>query len=76
MRESVEKAMAKVRPYLGVNIVELVDVVDGVVSVRVIPSPCSAGNPLYSIPEDTVVALLREQIQEDVPDIKNVQAVH
>ena len=75
MRDRVEKAIAKIRPYLGVNIVELVDVSDGVVQVRVIPSACSAGNPSYGIPEDTVVTLLEEQIQEDVPEIEKVIAV-
>lgn len=75
MRDKVEKAIAKVRPWLGANIVELVDVSGGVVKVRVIPSPCSAGNPTYGVPEDTVVMLLEEQIQEDVPDIDKVVAV-
>lgn len=60
---------------MGVNIVELVDVRDGVVKVRVIPSPCSAGNPIYGIPEDTVIMLLEEQLQEDIPEIREVVAV-
>jgi hypothetical protein len=55
---------------LGVNIIELVDVVDGVVRVRVIPSACSAG-----IPRETVVTLLEEQITEDIPEIREVVAV-
>ncbi|OGO03004.1 MAG: hypothetical protein A2Y91_05775 [Chloroflexi bacterium RBG_13_54_8] len=70
MRDKVEKAIAKIRPAIGVNIVELVDVRNGVVKVRVIPSACSAG-----LPVDTVVSLLEEQIQEDVPGIEEVVAV-
>lgn len=70
MRDKVERAIAKIRPALGVNIVELVDVMDGVVRVRVIPSACSAG-----IPPETVVLLLEEQITEDIPEIREVIAV-
>ena len=70
MRDKVEKAIAKIRPALGINIVELVDVSNGVVKVRVIPSACSAG-----ISPETVVVLLQEQIQEEVPEIKEVVAV-
>jgi Fe-S cluster biogenesis protein NfuA len=70
VQDKVEKAIAKIRPALGVNIIELVDVVDGVVRVRVIPSACSAG-----IPRETVVTLLEEQITEDIPEIREVVAV-
>lgn len=70
MRDRVEKAIEKIRPALGINAVELVDVSDGTVKVRVISSTCSAG-----IPRDTVVVLLEEQITEEIPEIKEVVAV-
>ena len=70
MRDRVEKAIDKIMPALGVNVVELVDVRDGVVKVRVFPSICAAG-----IPKESVLVLLEEQIQEDVPEIKEVVAV-
>jgi Fe-S cluster biogenesis protein NfuA len=66
----VERVIAKVRPALGVNIVELVEVSDGVVKVQVIPSSCSAG-----IAEETVIVLLEEQIVDELPEIKKVVAV-
>jgi Fe-S cluster biogenesis protein NfuA len=66
----VERAIDKVRPALGVNIVELVEVSDGVVKVQVIPSSCSAG-----IPEETVIVLLEEQIKDELPEIKEVVSV-
>jgi len=66
----VERAMDKVRPALGVNIVELVEVSDGVAKIQVIPSSCSAG-----IPEETVIVLLGEQIMDELPEIKEVVAV-
>lgn len=68
--DRVEKIIDKVRPALGVNIVELVDVSEGVVRVRVIPSACSAG-----IPQETVVTLLEEQIKDEMPEIREVVAV-
>lgn len=68
--DKVERVIDKVRPALGVNIVELVEVSDGVVKVQVIPSSCSAG-----IAEETVVVLLEEQIVDELPEIKQVVAV-
>jgi Fe-S cluster biogenesis protein NfuA len=68
--DKVERVIAKVRPALGVNIVELVEVSDGVVKVQVIPSSCSAG-----IAEETVIVLLEEQIMDELPEIKEVVAV-
>jgi Fe-S cluster biogenesis protein NfuA len=70
MHKKVERAINKIRPALGVNIVELVDVTEGVVQVRVIPSACAAGMPL-----ETIIVLLEEQIKEDIPEIKEVVAV-
>ena len=66
----MEKAINKIRPALGVNIVELVDVTEGVVKVRVIPSACATDIPL-----GTIIVLLEEQIKEDIPEIKEVVAV-
>jgi Fe-S cluster biogenesis protein NfuA len=68
--QKVERVIDKVRPALGVNIVELVEVADGVVTVQVIPSSCSAG-----IAEETVMVLLEEQIMDELPEIKEVVAV-
>jgi Fe-S cluster biogenesis protein NfuA len=68
--DKVERAINKVRPALGVNIVELVEVSNGVVKVQVIPSSCSAG-----IAEETVIVLLEEQIKDELPEIKEVVAV-
>ncbi len=70
MHEKVQKAINKMRPALGVNIVELVDVTEGVVKVRVIPSACAAGMSL-----ETIMVLLEEQIREDIPEIEEVVAV-
>ena len=69
-QDRVEKIIDKVRPALGVNIVELVDVSEGVVRVRVIPSACSAG-----ISQETVLILLEEQIKDEMPEIREVVAV-
>lgn len=68
--DKVERVIDKVRPALGVNIVELVEVSNGVVKVQVIPSSCSAG-----IAEETVIVLLEEQIVDELPEIKEVVAV-
>lgn len=70
MFHKVERVINKLRPALGVNAVELVEVSNGVVKVRVFFSACHAG-----IPEDTVVSLLEEQLQEEIPEVKGVVAV-
>jgi Fe-S cluster biogenesis protein NfuA len=66
----VEQEIAKVRPALGANMVELVDVSDGVVRVKVIPCSCSAG-----MPEDMIVNLIEEQVKDELPEIREVVAV-
>ncbi len=68
--DRVERIIDKVRPALGVNIVELVEVTDGIVKVQVIPSSCSAG-----MAEETVIVLIEEQIKDELPEIKEVVAV-
>ncbi len=66
----VEQTIAKVRPALGANMVELVDVSDGVVRVKVIPCSCSAG-----MPEEMIVNLIEEQVKDELPEIREVVAV-
>ena len=68
--DKVERAIAKIRPALGANMVELVDVSDGVVKVQVIPSSCSAG-----MPEEMIVNLIEEQVKDELPEIAEVVAV-
>jgi len=68
--DKVERAIAKVRPALGANTVELVDVSDGVVKVQVIPCSCSAG-----MPEEMIVNLIEEQVKDELPEIAEVVAV-
>ncbi|MFC2027950.1 NifU family protein [Chloroflexota bacterium] len=70
MREEVEKVIEKLRPALGVNAVELVDVHDGIVQVRVFSSACHA-----AIPEDIIVTLLEEELIDEIPEITKVVAV-
>jgi Fe-S cluster biogenesis protein NfuA len=68
--DKVERAIAKIRPALGANMVELVDVSDGVVKVQVIPCSCSAG-----MPEEMIVNLIEEQVKDELPEIAEVVAV-
>ena len=70
MYDKVEKVIDKLRPALGVNTIELVEVEDGVVKVRVFSSACHAG-----IPEATVVTLLEEELIDEIPEISQVVMV-
>jgi len=72
MKEKVEKAIEKIRPMLvrdGGN-VELVEIVDGVVKVR-LQGAC-AGCPMSQM---TLKNGIERLIKEDVPEVKSVVAV-
>ena len=68
--DKVESAIAKVRPALGANMVELVEVSNGVARVKVIPCSCSAG-----MPDEMIVNLIEEQVKDELPEIREVVAI-
>ncbi len=72
MREEVEKALAKVRPALQADggDVELVDVRDGIVSVKL--TGACGGCPMSQM---TLKAGIERAIKEAVPGIKGVESV-
>jgi Fe-S cluster biogenesis protein NfuA len=72
MRENVEKALEKIRPALqadGGNI-ELVDVVDGVVKVRL--TGACGGCPMSQM---TLKMGVEKVLKQQVPEVKSVEAV-
>ncbi len=72
MREKIESAIKKIRPFLqrdGGDI-ELVDVVDGVVKVR-LKGACS-GCPMSQM---TLKQGVEKAIKEDIPEVISVEAV-
>ena len=72
MREKIEGAIKKIRPFLqrdGGDI-ELVDVVDGVVKVR-LKGACS-GCPMSQM---TLKQCVEKALKEDVPEVVSVEAV-
>ncbi len=72
MREEVEKALAKVRPALQADggDVELVDVRDGIVSVK-LTGACGS----CPMSQMTLKAGIERAIKEAVPGIKGVESV-
>jgi Fe-S cluster biogenesis protein NfuA len=72
MKEKVEKALAKIRPMLQADggDVELVDVTDGIVKVR-LQGAC-AGCPGAQM---TLQAGVERQVKQAVPEVKKVVAV-
>ncbi len=72
MRENVEAALEKIRPALQADggDVELVDVTDGVVKVRL--TGACAGCPMSTM---TLKAGVERILKEEVPEVKEVQAV-
>lgn len=72
MKEKVEKALETIRPALQADggDVELVDVVDGVVKVR-LQGAC-AGCPSAQI---TLKMGIEQSLKEQIPEIKSVESV-
>ncbi len=72
MKEEVEKALDKVRPALQADggDVELVDVQDGIVSVKL--TGACGGCPMSQM---TLKNGIERAIKEVVPDIKEVQSI-
>ncbi|MBW2553214.1 MAG: NifU family protein [Deltaproteobacteria bacterium] len=72
MKERVEKALDKIRPALqadGGNI-ELVDVVDGVVKVKLVGA--CAGCPGAQM---TLKMGVEKALKEEIPEVKSVESV-
>jgi len=72
MKEKVQKAIDKIKPLLmrdGGN-VELVDVIDGVVKVR-LQGACAG----CAMSQMTLKNGIERLIKEDVPEVKSVEAV-
>ncbi len=72
MREAVEKALEKIRPALqadGGNI-ELVDVVDGVVKVR-LTGACGS----CPMSQMTLKMGVEKALKQQVPEVKGVEAI-
>jgi Fe-S cluster biogenesis protein NfuA len=69
MKEKVEDALKKIRPALQADggDVELVDVVDGVVKVRL--TGACGGCPMSQM---TLKMAIERQLKKDVPEVKSV----
>jgi Fe-S cluster biogenesis protein NfuA len=72
MKEKVEAALAKVRPMLLADggDVELIDVTDGVVKVKL--TGACGGCPMATM---TLKGGIERALKEEVPDVKEVVAV-
>jgi Fe-S cluster biogenesis protein NfuA len=72
MRENVEKALEKIRPALQADggDVELIDVVEGVVKVRL--TGACGGCPMSQM---TLKMGVERIIKQDVPEVKSVETV-
>jgi len=72
MRENIEKALAKIRPALQADggDVELVDVVDGVVKVRL--TGACGGCPMSQM---TLKMGVERILKQHVPEVKSVETI-
>jgi Fe-S cluster biogenesis protein NfuA len=72
MRESVEKALEKIRPALRADggDVELIDVIDGVVKLR-LTGACGS----CPMSQMTLKMGVEKVLKQQVPEVKSVEAV-
>jgi Fe-S cluster biogenesis protein NfuA len=72
MREDIEKALQRIRPALQADggDIELIDVVDGVVKVRL--TGACGGCPMSQM---TLKHGVERVLKEEVPEVKGVEAV-
>ena len=69
MRDKVQKVIDKLKPAFAGNDVTLLSVKDGVVKVQVFAPGCHGGPS-----KEATVALLEEELTEQVPEVKEVVA--
>ena len=66
----MQEAIAKIRPSLRGTDVLLLDISGGVVKLKILTSSCGPG-----IPKEMAIEILEEQLKEEVPEIKDIEAV-
>jgi Fe-S cluster biogenesis protein NfuA len=69
MRDRVQHVIDKLRPAFDTTEVTLLSVKDGIVRVQVFAPGCHGGPP-----KEATVAILEEELQEQIPEIKGVVA--
>ncbi len=69
MREKVQEVIDRLKPAFGPTEVTLLSIRDGVVRVQVFAPGCHGGPP-----KEAALAILEEELQEAVPEIKEVVA--
>jgi len=69
MRDRVQKVIARLRPAFDTTEVTLLGVKDGIVRVKGFAPGCHGGPP-----KEATVAILEEQLREEIPEIRGVVA--
>jgi len=69
MRDRVQKVIDRLRPAFDTTEVTLLGVKDGIVRVEVFAPGCHGGPP-----KEATVAILEEQLREEIPEIRGVVA--
>jgi Fe-S cluster biogenesis protein NfuA len=70
MKEKVEAALNRIRPALKADGVELVDIVDGIVKVRL--TGACGGCPMSQM---TLKMGIERHLKKEVPEVKSVESV-
>ena len=69
MQERVQRMIDVLKPAFGGTEVVLLGVRDGIVRVQIFASGCHGGPP-----KEATLALLQEELREEIPEIKEVVA--
>ena len=69
MRERVQQVIDRLKPAFGPTEVTLLSIKDGIVRVQVFAPGCHGGPP-----KEATLAILEEELQDEIPEIKEVMA--
>jgi len=69
MREKVQKVIDRLKPAFTSTEVTLLSVKDGVVRVQIFAPGCHGGPP-----KEAALAILEEELKEEMPEIKEIIA--
>jgi len=69
MQERVQRIIEVMKPAFGSTDVVLIGVKNGIVRVQISASGCQGGPP-----KEATLALLQEELKEEIPEIKEVVA--
>ena len=72
MREKVESVLRKMSPNLGTGEVQLMDITDGVVTIRYYEVSLMEMQSKGMVTKETVIEIVEDALKKEIPEVKEV----